>query len=129
MAARLQGLTEVKGDEKREGRPPCACHFQEFHSNGRERHRIITPWSSQPHEGLCFLLLKVMNKHWKEGKGASGRKVNEDAEKGGKVFQRNIWEGMVLRARVEGLMSNWIWRCFCTLLVNDPLTNQRLNFQ
>lgn len=44
-----------------------------------------------------------MNTYWKEGKGAGAGQVDEDAEKGGKIFQRNTWEGTLHGAVVGGL--------------------------
>lgn len=52
---------------------------------------------------FLFLLFKVMNTYWKEGKGAGAGQGDKDAEKGGKIFQRNTWEGMLRGAVVEGV--------------------------
>lgn len=59
----------------------------------------------------CPLLPKVMDTRWEEGKGA-GRGEDEVAEKEGKMFHGNPWEGMVLRALAGRLTSGWMWRCF-----------------
>lgn len=69
----------------------------------------------------------MIHTHWREGKGAGGGEEDEDAEKGGKMFNKHLG-----RDGAGALEESWTLAGFGDVrasLVNDSPINEWLNFQ